>query len=205
MRAGFEPAANSFADCPLKPLEYRIVAGIAGFEPTVPVSKTGALTLWLYPIIMVIRAGLEPRITALKGLRPDLLDERTVWGRKLPVLVDGSYQNVIDEHIEKRRKNDQIIYSWKRCSALPFVNRLRGIKTKDRLQVMDRKACILPQLYNVGTGQCQINGWDIHLKHLLLNDLHAKSRLSHIRQAASIIPRGDCPRGVNPNMTICLS
>ena len=51
IRAGFEPATNSFADCPLEPLEYRIMAGIAGFEPAVPVSKTGALTPWLYPII----------------------------------------------------------------------------------------------------------------------------------------------------------
>ena len=49
IRAGFEPAINSFADCPLEPLEYRIMAGIAGFEPALPVSKTGALTLWLYP------------------------------------------------------------------------------------------------------------------------------------------------------------
>ena len=78
IRAGFEPAANSFADCPLEPLEYRIMAGIAGFEPAVPVSKTGALTSWRYPNI-VIRAGLEPSITALKGLCPDRLDERTIW------------------------------------------------------------------------------------------------------------------------------
>ena len=78
IRAGFEPATNSFADCPLEPLEYRIMAGIAGFEPAVPVSKTGALTSWRYPN-MVIRAGLEPSITALKGLCPDRLDERTIW------------------------------------------------------------------------------------------------------------------------------
>ena len=100
MRAGFEPAANSFADCPLKPLEYRIVAGIAGFEPTVPVSKTGALTLWLYPIIMVIRAGLEPRITALKGLCPDRLDERTILGSKLPGSGNRGYQNIINADIK---------------------------------------------------------------------------------------------------------
>ena len=77
IRAGFEPATNRFAVCPLKPLEYRIMAGIAGLEPAMPVSKTGALTAWLYPIMVVIRAGLEPSITALKGLRPDHLDERT--------------------------------------------------------------------------------------------------------------------------------
>ena len=49
IRAGFEPAINSFADCPLEPLEYRIMAGIAGLEPALPVSKTGALATWLYP------------------------------------------------------------------------------------------------------------------------------------------------------------
>ena len=84
IRAGFEPAINRFADCPLEPLEYRIMAGIAGFEPAVSVSKTGALTPWLYPIVMVIRAGLEPSITALKGLCPDRLDERTIWGEDSP-------------------------------------------------------------------------------------------------------------------------
>ena len=84
IRAGFEPATNRFAVCPLEPLEYRIMAGIAGLEPTMPVSKTGALATWLYPIVMVIRAGLEPRITALKGLCPDRLDERTIWGASSP-------------------------------------------------------------------------------------------------------------------------
>ena len=52
IRAGFEPATNRFAICPLEPLEYRIMAGTVGFEPTVPVSKTGALTLWLYPNVL---------------------------------------------------------------------------------------------------------------------------------------------------------
>ena len=58
IRAGFEPATNSFADCPLEPLEYRI--------------------------ILVIRTGLEPRISALKGLCPDHLDERTMLGSFSP-------------------------------------------------------------------------------------------------------------------------
>ena len=99
IRAGFEPAINSFADCPLEPLEYRIMAGIAGLEPAVPVSKTGALPPWLYPIVMVIRAGLEPSITALKGLCPDRLDERTGLGRGLPVLSDRSHKNIINADI----------------------------------------------------------------------------------------------------------
>ena len=33
---------------------------------------------------MVIRAGLEPRISALKGLCPDHLDERTMLGSFSP-------------------------------------------------------------------------------------------------------------------------
>ena len=111
IRAGFEPAINSFADCPLEPLEYRIMAGIAGFEPAVPVSKTGALTPWLYPILLrptcmsfanylVIRAGLEPSITALKGLCPDRLDERTIWGAFLPGSGNRGYQNIINADIK---------------------------------------------------------------------------------------------------------
>ena len=100
IRAGFEPAINSFADCPLEPLEYRIMAGIAGFEPAVPVSKTCVLTPWLYPIVMVIRAGLEPSITALKGLCPDRLDERTIWGAFLPGSGNCSYQDIINADIK---------------------------------------------------------------------------------------------------------
>ena len=55
------------------------MAGVAGFEPTVPASKAGALAAWPYPIILEIRAGLEPVIAAVKGLCPNHLDERTVW------------------------------------------------------------------------------------------------------------------------------
>ena len=54
------------------------MAGIAGFEPALPTSKAGALTAWLYPKIVEIRAGLEPVIATVKGLCPNRLDERTV-------------------------------------------------------------------------------------------------------------------------------
>ena len=74
IRAGFEPAINSFADCSLEPLEYRI--------------------------ILVIRAGLEPSITALKGLCPDRLDERTIWGAFLPGSGNRSHQNIINADIK---------------------------------------------------------------------------------------------------------
>ena len=77
IRAGFEPANNSFAGCPLKPLEYRIMAGIAGVEPALQASKARALTAWLYPQIVEIRAGFEPVIATVKGLCPNHLDERT--------------------------------------------------------------------------------------------------------------------------------
>ena len=81
--------------------------GIAGLEPAMPVSKTGALTAWLYPIMVVIRAGLEPSITALKGLCPDHLDERTRFaGSCLPASGMRCYKNIIDQHIEECCKND---------------------------------------------------------------------------------------------------
>ena len=105
IRAGFEPATNRFAVCPLEPLEYRIMAGIAGLEPTMPVSKTGALATWLYPIVMVIRAGLEPSITALKGLCPDRLDERTILRRSDPPHLIYN-ENIINADIKQCRKNN---------------------------------------------------------------------------------------------------
>ena len=58
------------------------MAGILRFEPTVPASKAGALAAWPYPIILEIRAGLEPVIAAVKGLCPNHLDERTLWQRE---------------------------------------------------------------------------------------------------------------------------
>ena len=79
IRVGFEPTINSFAGCPLQPLEYRIMVGIVGFEPAVSASKADALAAWPYPIILEIRAGLEPVIAAVKGLCPNHLDERTIW------------------------------------------------------------------------------------------------------------------------------
>ena len=48
---------------------------------------------------MVIRAGLEPSITALKGLCPDHLDERTIVGSELPVLGNRGYQNIINADV----------------------------------------------------------------------------------------------------------
>ena len=167
IRAGFEPAINSFADCPLEPLEYRIMAGIAGFEPAVPVSKTGALTPWLYPIVMVIRAGLEPSITALKGLCPDQLDERTILGSGLPVLCNRSHQNIIYADMKQCRKNDQIINSRERSPVLPFVNCLRRIETENHLQVVNGQACGLSQINNIGAGLRKIDGWNRQPKHLL--------------------------------------
>ena len=53
------------------------MAGIAGVEPALPASKAGALTAWLYPRIVEIRAGLDPVIATVKRLCPNHLDERT--------------------------------------------------------------------------------------------------------------------------------
>ena len=54
------------------------MSGIAGFVPALLASKARALTAWLYPKIVEIRAGLEPVIATVKGLCPNHLDERTV-------------------------------------------------------------------------------------------------------------------------------
>ena len=89
------------------------MAGIAGLEPAMPVSRTGALTAWLYPIMVVIRAGLEPSITALKGLCPNLLDERTLYaGSCLPALGDGFVgdEYVIYAYMQQSCKSKQVIY-----------------------------------------------------------------------------------------------
>ena len=112
---------------------------------------------------MVIRAGLEPRITALKGLCPDHLDERTRFaGSFLPASGMGCDKNIINAHTEKCCKNDQIIDSRERSSTLPLVNRLWGIEPEDNLYVCNGKPSRLPQSYNIGTGQCQINGGNVH-------------------------------------------
>ena len=79
------------------------MAGIVGFEPTVPASKAGALAAWRYPSIMEIRAGLEPVIAAVKGLCPNLLDERTILaGSCLPAYLCYGMLNdedIINSHI----------------------------------------------------------------------------------------------------------
>ena len=112
---------------------------------------------------MVIRAGLEPRITALKGLCPYHLDERTRFtGSFLPALGIGCNKNIINAHTEECCKNDQIIDSRERSSTLPLVNRLRGMEPKDNLYVCNGKPSRLPQSYNIGTGPCQINGGNVH-------------------------------------------
>ena len=54
---------------------------------------------------MVIRAGLEPSITALKGLRPDHLDERTILRRSDPAHLVYN-ENIIDTHMKRRRKDN---------------------------------------------------------------------------------------------------
>ena len=92
------------------------------------------------------------------------------------------------------RKNDQIINSRERSPILPFVNCLRRIETENHLQVVNRQTGGLPEIHNVGTGQCQINRWNVQLKHLLFLNyqvtMDVKSRLSHTRQAAFVIQTG---------------
>ena len=79
------------------------MAGIAGFEPALLASKARALTAWLYPKIVEIRAGLEPVIAAVKGLCPNLLDERTILaGSCLPAYLCYGMLNdedIVNSHI----------------------------------------------------------------------------------------------------------
>ena len=77
-------------------------------------------------------------------------------------LINDLYQNIIDPHTEECSKNDQIVDSGERGSVLPFVNCLRRIKTEDHLYVCNSQACGLPQIYDIGTGQCQINCGNVH-------------------------------------------
>ena len=111
---------------------------------------------------MVIRAGLEPCITALKGLCPDLLDERTMLGSRLPMLDYSGYKNIIDRHMKECCKNDQIIDCRERSSILPLVNCLWRIETEDHLQVMNRKTGGLSQPADVGAGLRHVDGWNVH-------------------------------------------
>lgn len=108
---------SSFAGCPLEPLEYRIMSGIAGFEPAMPASKVGALTTWPYPSIVETHAGLEPVIATVKGLCPHRLDEWAVLqGGKLPAHISGNrmnrHQNIINSHMQQSCQHDQIIDRW---------------------------------------------------------------------------------------------
>ena len=147
---------------------------------------------------MVIRAGLEPRITALKGLCPYHLDERTKFaGSFLPASGMGCDKNIINAHTEECCKNDQIIDSRERGSTLPLLNRLWGIEPKDNLYVCNGKPGRLPQFYNISTGQCQINSGNVHHKHLLFRIImtigYEKAACLTQDKRFSIIQTGRCP------------
>ena len=61
-----------------------ILAGIGRLEHPRAVLETAVLPVKLYPyMMMVMPAGLEPSITSLRGLRPHQLDE----GTKLEIRV----------------------------------------------------------------------------------------------------------------------
>lgn len=57
-----------------------ILAGIGRLEHPRAVLETAVLPVKLYPcMMMVMPAGFEPSITSLRGLRPHQLDEGTRW------------------------------------------------------------------------------------------------------------------------------
>ena len=79
-----------------------------------------------------------------------------------------------------------------RISTVPleFQHRLWALD----VEVVNRQTGGLPEIHNVGTGLCQINRWNVQLKHLLFLNyqvtMDVKSRLSHTRQAAFVIQTG---------------
>ena len=88
------------------------MVGQVGLEPTTALStgftvRGGTSYTVLTHFLVVIRAGLEPSITALKGLCPDRLDERTRFaGSCLPASGMRCYKYIVYEHIEECCKND---------------------------------------------------------------------------------------------------
>ena len=65
----------------------------------------GPRTSRVHAPYMVIRAGLEPSISALKGLCPNHLDERTILRRRDPARLVCN-ENIIDAHMKRRRKDN---------------------------------------------------------------------------------------------------
>ena len=87
MRAGFEPANNSFAGCPLEPLEYRIMVMPAGLEPAISGLRGWRPNQLDEGTLLETHAGLEPVIATVKGLCPYHLDEwAMLQGRSLQIM-----------------------------------------------------------------------------------------------------------------------
>ena len=94
---------------------------------------------------MVIPAGFEPGITALKVRRPILLVEGTTPARTLGLVFIScgdlyysailKYQNVIDLYTENGGEDDEIINGWQCRTTLPLVNGLRCGESENILNV----------------------------------------------------------------------
>jgi hypothetical protein len=98
-------------------------------------------------------------------------------------------QDIINAGVKHYCKDEQIVYRGQCSSVLPFVDGLGRIETENHLQVMNRQTGRLSEFHNIRTGLCRIDNWNGHFLHLLFRMMSDKqrSRLSHTRQAASII------------------
>lgn len=61
------------------------MAGVPGFEPGMPVSKTGALTTWLYPIIITDFLKEEYLIYGRRDLNSHTLRRQNLNLVRLPI------------------------------------------------------------------------------------------------------------------------
>ena len=95
----------------------------------------------------MIPAGVEPSISALKGLCPCHLDEGTlseaafIRSSFIQFILSSAYlclkavinnDNLIYVNSEYNCQNHQIIYCWHCCAMLPLVNGLLSVDSDNR-------------------------------------------------------------------------
>lgn len=132
---------------------------------------------------MVIPAGFEPSIAALKGRWPDLLVEGTMSALlpELIILLCGEpdrsvlkYQDIVDPYSKHSCEDNKIIYSRQCCPPLPLVNGLRGAEAEDILEILNCQTRIDPHAVNVVACCGHIN--DRYAIHFIYAPVPALSR-----------------------------
>ena len=132
---------------------------------------------------MVIPAGFEPSITALKGRRPNQLVEGTMSALfpELNIWLCGEsdhsvlkYQDIVDPYSEYGCEDNKIIYCRQCCPPLPLVNGLRGAEAEDVLEILHRQSRINPHAGDVDSCCGHIN--DRYVIHFIYAPFPAQSR-----------------------------